>query len=570
MMRNLVGILRMLKPHYWKVILSALFALVVSAVPGSTVLLIKPVIDRALLQKDLRLLKFISIGVLFLYFLKGLMRFLHSYIMVYVSQNVGRELRNRIYSQFLRLDISEIERRTSGELNAIILNDVSRIEIAIPSVILLIREPFTLAGLIFSAFVMNWRLSLFAVFVIPLGILPLVRITRLLKNYGRRIQQEIGRISSLINETFGGIKIIKAFTAERFMEEKFFRINEDIVRKLLKYTRLQEGTSPFMELLGAIGVSLVIFYGGYQVIKGESTPGSFLAFITACGLMYEPFKRLNASLTILQHSFASYERIEEVLQWKEEEKGGTLEFKGLEDGITFEEVRFSYGNEEILKGVSFEVKRGEKVAIVGQSGAGKTTLVSLLLRLYRETGGRILLDGRNIREFSVESLRRHIAFVPQEPFLFEGSIRENVRMGDREASEKKVEDSVTKAGLESFLPHLNTLYVGERGETLSGGEKQRVAIARAMLKEASIVILDEATSSLDSETEKKIEEALNALTREKTVFIIAHRLSTVRNADKIVVIKDGMVVEEGKHEELLKRRGEYYRIYREQIGDEAS
>jgi subfamily B ATP-binding cassette protein MsbA len=556
---------KLLKPYFSKILIAGISALLVSAVPGSTVLLIKPVIDRAILEKNLNLLKIIALAVLALYFVKGVLRFLHSYLMVFVAQSVGRDLRNKIYSHLLKVELSELEKKTSGEINALILNDVGRIEIAIPSLILLIREPFTLIGLMTSAFMMNWKLSIFAGVIIPIGLLPMVKITGILKTYGKTIQENIGRISSLINETVGGIKVIRSFLSENFMKKRFSKLNETIVKGFLRYALLQEGLSPFMELLGAIGVALVIFYGGYQVIRGETTPGSFLAFITACGLMYEPFKRLNASLTLLQHSFASYERIENLLRWKEEDEGGKLEFKGLKKGIKFEGVSFSYGEEEILKDITFEAKCGEKIAIVGQTGVGKTTLISLLLRFYREKSGRILLDGEDINKFSVSSLRRHISFVPQEPFLFDGSVIENIRTGKEDAKDEEIIEASEKADIKHLVQNQKELLVGERGEMLSGGERQRVAIARALLKDASIVILDEATSSLDTETEKRIENAMKELMKGKTVFIIAHRLSTVKNADRIIVLKDGRIVEQGRYEELLKLRGEFYRIYREQI-----
>ncbi len=564
-MKRIKAFLGLLKPYFSRIFFATLSAVILSAVPGSTVLLIKPVIDKAILEKNITLLKLIAISVLILYFLKGVLRFFHSYLMVYVAQLVGRDLRNRIYSHLLNVELSDIEKKTSGEFNALILNDVGRIELAIPNLILLIREPFTLLGLVASAFFMNWKLSLFAVFLIPLGILPMVKITRILKNYGNRIQENIGKISSLINETFGGIRIIRAFLAENFMKRRFFNLNENIVKGFLKYALLQEGLSPLMELLGAIGVAFVIFYGGYQVIRGETTPGSFLAFITACGFMYEPFKRLNSSLTILQHSIASYERIEKILEWKEEDRGGEHKFKGLKMEIKFENVSFSYGEEEVLKGIRLEVKRGEKIAIVGQSGVGKTTLISLLLRFYREKGGKILIDGEDINRFSVVSIRKHIAFVPQEPFLFNGTVIENIKTGKEETNMEEIISSSEKAGIKHLIESFKEISVGERGEMLSGGERQRIAIARALLKDASIIILDEATSFLDSETEKRIENAIKELMKDKTVFIIAHRLSTIKNADKILVLKDGRIVEEGKYEELVKMKGEFYRIYREQI-----
>jgi len=557
--------LNLLKPYFSKILIAGISAILVSAVPGSTVLLIKPVIDRAILEKNLALLKTIALAVMLLYFVKGVLRFLHSYLMVFVAQSAGRDLRNRIYSHLLSVETSELEKKTSGEINALILNDVGRIEIAIPHLILLIREPFTLLGLMASAFLMNWKLSLFAAVIIPVGLLPMVKITRILKTYGKTIQENIGKISALINETVAGIKVIRAFLSENFMKRRFTKLNESIVRGFLRYALLQEGLSPFMELLGAIGVAAVILYGGYQVIRGETTPGSFLAFITACGLMYEPFKRLNASLTLLQHSFASYERLENLLTWRMEDGGGNLEFDGLKKGIKFEGVSFSYGEEEVLKDITFEVKCGEKVAIVGQTGVGKTTLISLLLRFYREKSGRILLDGEDINNFSVASIRKHISFVPQEPFLFEGSVTDNIRTGKEDAKKEEIIETSEKAEIKHLIENLKDPPVGERGELLSGGERQRVAIARALLKDASIVILDEATSSLDSETERKIENAMKELMKGKTVFIIAHRLSTVKDADRIIVLKDGKIVEEGKFEELINMKGEFYRIYREQI-----
>lgn len=563
----LKGIFELLRPYRWRILLSVLSALFVSGVPGSTAVLVKPVIDRVLVERNIYLLKLTAFGIFALYLVKGVAKFLHSYLMASVAYLVGRDLRNSVYSKLLRISFSAMEKRGSGEVGAYIMSDVSNLERAIPSLVLMVREPFTILGLLIAAIFMNWKLSLFAIFVLPFGFLPLVKFMNLLKRYGTIIQSALGRLNSSVNEAVGGMKVIKSFRKERDVEERFFSESETVLMTLLKYSLLQESLSPLMEVLGAVGVALVLLYGGLEVIRGNATPGSFLAFITACGLMYEPFKRFNYALGTIQHSVASFERINAFMGEIEEPQGGVRKFEGLKNEIEFQNVKFSYDSEEILRGVSFKVRAGERVAIVGRSGVGKTTLLSLLPRFYRESGGRILLDGIDINEFSVSSLRDKIAVIPQEAFLFNDTLRNNITMWE-DYSDDEVMAAVELSGIKEVVersPDGIYMKVGERGENLSGGERQRVAIARVLLRDPSIIILDEATASLDSETERKIQSAIEQLLRGRTTFIIAHRLSTVRSADRIIVLKDGVVVEEGTHDELIREKGEYWRIYREQF-----
>lgn len=556
-----------IKPYWKKIVISLMSALLVSGVPGSTAVLVKPVIDKVLAEKNLYLLKLSALGIFALYLIKGIAKFLHSYLMASVAYSIGRDMRNSIYSKLLKMSFSTIEKRASGEVSAYIMSDISNLERALPSLVLIVREPFTIFGLLLAAFFMNWKLSLFAIVVLPFGFLPVVKFTHLLKHYGMIIQSAIGKLNSFVNEAVWGMKVIKSFKKEGEVEKRFRSESDVVLRTLLRYSRLQEALSPLMEILGAIGVALVLLYGGLEVIKGNATTGSFLAFLTACGLMYDPFKRFNYAMGTIQHSVASFERISSFMKEMEEEKGGKKEFIYVKDSIEFKEIKFSYESEDILKGVTFKVKAGEKVAVVGKSGVGKTTLLSLLPRFYRETGGKIFLDGIDINEFSISSLRERIAIITQDTFLFNDTLRNNITMWD-EYSEEKVMEVVERAGIKEIVERSEgglNMEVGERGENLSGGERQRVAIARVMLRSPTIVIFDEATASLDSETEKKIQMATEELLKGRTTFIIAHRLSTVKSADRIVVLKDGVVVEEGTHNELIERKGEYWKIYREQF-----
>ena len=412
-----------------------------------------------------------------------------------------------------------------------------------------------------------------ALVIFPITIFPVAHIARKLRSLSHKGQEIMGDINSNILESFSGVKVIRAFCLEREEGKKFVRINEDFLTVMKKNVRYTEITSPFLEFLGVLSAGVILWYGGNQVIEGQVSQGTFVAFIVALFMMYGPLRLLFKIFTNVQVALAGAERVFAILDTPlEEEREGSLELEGLKDSIEFRDVSFKYPSRStpVLNNINLKVKKSEVLALVGMSGAGKTTLVDLLFRFFDVTSGKILIDGTDINKFRLSSLRENLALVTQETFLFNDTIWNNIKYGWPGASQKDILDAARAAHVDFFVKHLDEGYdtvIGERGVKLSGGQRQRIAIARAILRNAPILILDEATSSLDSESEKLVQDALHNLMEHRTTIVIAHRLSTIKHADLIHVMDNGEIVESGTHNELLENSGLYQRYYEMQFID---
>jgi subfamily B ATP-binding cassette protein MsbA len=501
------------------------------------------------------------------YLLKGIGGYFATFLMTDIGQQVVRDIRNQLFGHILNQSAGFFARSSTGSLMSRITNDVNQIQQAVSETLGdLLRETLSLVGFVILLFYLDWQLAMVTLFIAPLAIHPLVRLGKRVRRTTRRSQEELEQLTHVTAEAFTGHRIVKAFGAEQHEAGRFGRAAHQVYRTNLKVTSTLAVLPSLMELVGGAAVVFLVWYGRQQVAANELTAGDFLLFVAAAFMMYTPIKKLSRVNANLQQAMAASERIFEVLDTHSEvrERPNATVLQGLRHGIEFQRVAFAYEdrpNKPILRDVSFSVAPGEMVAIVGLSGAGKTTLVNLLPRFYDVTGGAIRIDGVDIRDFTLASLRSKIGMVTQETVLFAETIASNIAYGSPSAALEAIEAAARAAHAHEFIAGLPQGYqsrIGERGQTLSGGQRQRLAIARAILKNAPILILDEATSSLDAESELLVQDALQTLMQDRTSFVIAHRLSTVRRADQIIVLEKGRIVEVGKHDELLAQPSSVY------------
>jgi subfamily B ATP-binding cassette protein MsbA len=466
------------------------------------------------------------------------------------------------------------DKETTGVLMSRLIYDVMLLQESVTRVVTSIfKDSFTIVGLTFVIFYREWRLALMAMVVVPLAAVFIVRFGRRLRRLSAQSQTAMARVSTILQENFTGQRIVKAFAREDFESSRFAQANQDFLKVRLRHTAVREMSSPVMELLGSFGMAAIIGYGGYNVIQGTSTPGTFFSFLAALLMLYAPIKGLSGTHNNIQEGLAAAERVFSLLDTPPaiQDRPSATPLPPLSKEILYEGVWFAYDERQALEDVNLTVRRGEMVALVGPSGAGKTTLLSLLPRFYEVSRGGIRIDGRDIRDLTLKSLREQIGVVTQQTILFNDTVRYNVAYGRLEATEAEIWAALRAAHAETFvraLPQGLDTVIGEQGVRLSGGERQRLAIARALLKDPPILILDEATSSLDSESEREVQLALDRLIEGRTTLVIAHRLSTVRNAHRIVVLDGGRLVEMGSHAELLAQEGLYRRLYEMQFAAE--
>lgn len=499
--------------------------------------------------------------------LRSVFDYVQSYLMSAVGQKVIRDVRNLIYAKLQVLSLEYFTQKRSGELVSRITNDVKLIENAVSYALTdLIYQSFQVVCFAVFTFAINWRMALISVIVLPVVAIPMVLVGKVLRKLSKRSQEKMADINSLLVETFIGVRIVRAFCAEGREIDRFKKQNQEYYKIAMKSIKRSLILGNFTELTGVAMALFVIFYAGRQVIQGTLSFGVFALFMATLLSLIKPFKKLSQVNSIMQQAVAASERIYEVLDTPVSvaEKAAPSELESFKDSVVFENVWFSYGSQDILKGINLEIKRGSMLAVVGPSGTGKTTLVDLIPRFYDPKRGRILIDNIDTKEVTLRSLRQQIGIVTQETILFNDTIRANIAYGKPNATQDQIEYAALQAHAHDFIKDFTLGYetiIGDRGMKLSGGERQRIAIARALLKNPPILILDEATSQLDSASERVVQEALDRLVQGRTVFVIAHRLSTIRMASKIIVLDKGVIVEQGTHAHLLEQDGLYRQLY---------
>ena len=543
--------------------LAAMFAYAVAS--AGLAYLIKPIFDNVLPNREQ--VAWVAVAIVVVYLVKGLGAFVSQYLMTDIGQRVVRDVRDRLFAHILGQSAGFFARRSTGQLMSRITNDVQQVQQAVSETVGdLLRETLALVGYAALLFYYDARLALVVMTGAPVVVYPLVRLGQRVRKTTRRSQEEIEHLSHIAGEAFAGHRIVKAFGAEGKEAARFAAASDRLYRTNMKVTSALSALPPMMEFLGGLGMAAALWYGSRQIAADRLTTGEFTSFIAAMFLMYGPAKKLSRVNASLQQAIAASQRIFEMLDTHTEvtDRAGAAALPALCEQIEFRGVTFNYDDGDrrrILDAVSFTVRAGQVVAIVGLSGAGKTTLVNLIPRFYDVTGGAILVDGVDIRNATLTSLRAQIGMVTQETVLFDDTLHANIAYGVPGATREQVIAAARTANAHEFITAMPQGYdtrIGERGQRLSGGQRQRVAIARALLKDPPILILDEATSSLDAESEALVQDALASLMRDRTSLVIAHRLSTVRRADAIVVLERGQVREVGRHDELLARPDSVY------------
>jgi len=544
------------------------------ATDGTIPFLVQHIFDDVFTRKDQSVLYYLPLLIIVIFAFRGVMNFGQSYLSDYVGLRIINDVRNALNRHFQSLSVAFFHRHPTGSLMARVNSDVGLVRFAITDAVTsFMKDGISVTVLIVVAFLKDWVLASIAFIVFPASVLPVMRLSKKIKRFTKRGQIRTGTLAALLQESIQGNRIVKAFGMENYEDQRFRDENWRLFKQSLRASRIKSFVAPTMELLASLGIGGVVWYGGWSVIEGGRTQGEFMAFMAAMFLMYQPFKGLTRTYTAVHQGLAGAERVFEILDEVPEiqDRQGARDAEGFSDRIEFHNVQFAYGETPVLKNIDLTIARGQMVALVGMSGVGKSTLVDLIPRFYDVHSGSITVDGRDIRELTVGSLRAHIGIVTQHTFLFNDTVRNNIAYGDPQRSMDDVIAAAKAANAHEFISALPKGYdsvIGELGMQLSGGQRQRLAIARAVLKNAPILILDEATSSLDAESERLVQEALESLMTTRTTIVIAHRLSTIRRADRIVVMVDGMIAEEGTHEQLLARNGEYSRLYTLQILEE--
>jgi ATP-binding cassette, subfamily B, bacterial MsbA len=572
------------RPYRGRFVAAFAAMLLYAVASAGLALLIKPLMDSVLTHQLELTFRGITVdlatwsaAVLTIYLFKGLGAYFSAFLMTDIGLRVVRDLRNRLFRHILDQSASFFSRRTSGQLMSGITSDVNQIQNVVSETVGdLLREGLAVLGYAVVLFWYDAKLALVVVTGAPVVVYPLVKLGQRVRRTSRRVQDEIAHLSHITAEAFTGHRIVKAFGAEAHEEARFTAAAQHLYRTTLKVISTVSILPPLMEFLGGLGVVGLIAYGSTHINdpRGGMTQGDFMTFVVTAFLMYTPIKKLSRVNTNIQQAIAASERIFEILDTHSEvrERPGATTMAPLTSGIEFRNISFNYedaSGRRVLRDVSFRVRAGQVIAIVGLSGAGKTTLVNLIPRFFDVTDGAILVDGIDIRDVTLTSLRAQVGIVTQETVLFDESIASNIAYGSPGASAAEIEAAARAAHAHEFivtLPEQYETFIGERGQRLSGGQRQRLAIARALLKNSPILILDEATSSLDAESERLVQDALANLMRDRTSFVIAHRLSTVRRADAIIALERGRVAEIGRHDELLARSdGVYAKLYAQQI-----
>jgi len=552
------------KDYIGKFVLVIIGIILVSAGTAGSAYIIKPLLDEIFINKDEFMLSIIPLMIIALYTGKGIGRYMQAYYISFIGQDIIRRVRDKFLAHILNLDLLFFNNNHSGELISRITNDINRIQNAVSTQIArIIQESITIVALIGVTIYQSAELAFYGLVVMPLAFYPLSLMAKKVKKLSFKSQEKNSDITAQLSETFNNIEIIKANSTEVLEVRDFSKHNKEFFNVNIKSVKINELVSPFMEILGAGALAIVITVGGREVINGNMTVGTFFSFMTALMMLYTPIKSLSSLFNQLQDAIAANERINNIFALKGEILSGENNFPKSCNSIVFQDVGLKFDNKVALKNITFNVQKGETIALVGDSGGGKSSLINTLIRFYDATNGSIEINEKNIKDFTLESLRNNISIVTQRVYIFNDTVGLNVSYG-QEYCEKRVKDALIKSHALEFvnnLPEGINTQLDEFGTNLSGGQRQRLAIARALYKNPQILILDEATSALDNESESAITEVLEEVSKEKITFVIAHRLSTIKNADKIMVFKKGEIIGQGNQDELLENCEEYKRLY---------
>ena len=596
-MKELFRVFRYVRPYTPSLLASVVLMAFAGAAHGLIALLIKPIFDRALNPASTEtVVKLIDIpfinrtlnlndivpafihdvwimtasAVLFAFFLRGLADYFGNLLINRVGLNAVTDLRQHIFDRVLRQDAQFFDTNSTGQLMSSIMSDIDKIQVATSHILAdWLRQTFIAFALLIVIVQNDWKLALFSLTVLPIVMLPTAKLGRRIRRSTRRAQDDTAELNQILQETISGHQVVKSFGAEHFESNRFREAALRLRRSNLKYVAQQAIGSPLIEFLGAITIVCLVTYARTQIQQGQMSTGEFTSFVIALLMLYEPVKRLVGIHNIFQQALGASQKVFEYLDSAIQiaEKPDAKELRRFANAITFEDVSFRYPNAPeafVLDSITLEVKAGQIVALVGPSGAGKSTLASLLPRFYDPEKGSVRIDGADVRDFQIASLRDKISIVAQDTFLFNTTLAANIGYGRPEASEAEIREAAANALALEFIEQLPDGFqtiIGERGARLSGGQRQRIAIARALLENAPILILDEATSHLDTESESLVQKALSNLIEGRTVIVIAHRLSTIRRADKIIVLDRGRIVETGRHDELVNAGGIYQRLH---------